>query len=132
MRLTHTALPVALLVLVAAVYYGPEHLAAATRSSHAAMAYVAAGAESAALWALLAGMLWRTPAAAPCVWGLVEAVQRPLCRLMLPMDAPPKLAPSQTMCDAATGLPVSWLGFALAGLVVAAFAGGAHVHRQSR
>lgn len=110
----------ALLLLVAMVHLGPEHLADAFGHSRAAWDYVAAGTETAALWALL-GVLWRSvPARAICAWGAVESALRPACRLALPMDRPPPpLMPGENLCDVATGHPIGWLSLAAACWVAA-------------
>lgn len=46
-------------------------------------------------------------------WGFLEALMRAASRPMFPMDRAPQTG-GQDMCDAATGLPVSWLSVAVA------------------
>ncbi len=97
----------ALLVLVVVAHLLPEHLADLLGHSAAAWHYVAYGVEAAALW-LTVGLMIRTLAVlAVSTYGAMEGLQRAACRLALPMDRAPSLAPGQTLCDAATGMPVS-------------------------
>lgn len=100
-------IPHAMLVLVLLVHLAPEHLAEMLGHSQAAWAYVAYGVESAVLWVLVA-LVFRSPSIlAIGAFGAMESAQRAACRLALPMDKPPALGPGQTVCDAATGLPIS-------------------------
>jgi hypothetical protein len=105
---------VPLLVLVTAIYFGPEWMAAGTGATRGALEYISAGTEAAALWLLLLLWCWGTSAAAVCAWAAMEALQRPLCRLMLPLDRAPVLADGQTLCEAAVGLHMTWLSLAAA------------------
>lgn len=100
----------ALLLLVAGVHFLPDWLLPAMLGgTRAAWFYVTTGAEAAALWALAFVLLRNFPARAVSAWGLFEALQRPVCRLAFPMDAPPKLPEGQNLCDAAFGVPMSLL-----------------------
>lgn len=105
---------VPLLVLVAALYFGPEWVASGTGATQGALEYISAGTEAAALWLLLLLWCWGTESAAVCAWAAMEALQRPMCRLMLPLDKPPRLADGQTLCEAAVGLHMTWLSMAAA------------------
>jgi len=105
---------VPLLVLVAALYFGPEWAAEGLGATRGALEFVSAGTEATALWLLLLLWCWRTEAAPVCAWAAMEAAQRPLCRLMLPIDRPPVLADGQTLCEAAVGMHMTWLSFAAA------------------
>lgn len=115
----------ALLALVALVYFLPERLPGMVGGTQAAWEYVAYGTEAAAVWAVLGVLLRRTPAVVVCTWATFEALQRPLCRLMLPMDRAPRLPPGQTLCEAAVGAPMAWVGFAAAAMVAAYISGRA-------
>jgi hypothetical protein len=103
-----------LMLLVAAIYLGPEWAAQGLGATRGALEYIGAGTEATALWLLLLLWCWRSAAAPVCTWGAFEAAQRPLCRLMLPLDKPPNLAPDQTLCEAAVGMHMTWLSFAAA------------------
>lgn len=50
--------------------------------------------------------------------GFFETIQRPICRLAFPLDKAPVLKEGQNLCDAATGLPLSLIGF-IAALFIA-------------
>jgi hypothetical protein len=101
-----------LLALSALVYLLPEHLPGLLGGTQGAWEVVAYGIEAAILWALAGLLLPR--AAWVCAWACCEALQRAACRLALPMDRAPKLADGQTMCEAATGLPMGWVSLAAA------------------
>jgi len=75
--------------------------------------YVFTGVELTALW-LLAGSVcellahhvpkfngWGLPMLSVCAYGAFEASQRPVCRLMFPMDAPPAIKHPDGLCAAA-------------------------------
>lgn len=111
---------VALLLLFGLANYGPELVAWATGESAKAWDYVLQGSQAAALWALLAGLMSHVLARAACALGAFEALQRPVCRLMFPMDRPPQTG-GLNLCEAAVGLPVAWVN-ALAALFVALLA----------
>lgn len=102
-----------LLVAGAAHEMLPERIAQWRSESEAAWDFVAAGAMLACLWAviglLLAGytsrhQIARQAAAAVCTWGVVEALLRPGCRLLLPMDRRPDIPSGGDVCTAA-GMP---------------------------
>jgi len=106
----------ALLVLVAAVYLAPEHLAKAGYSLPA-LEYSAHGVESACLWLILMLHYWRDPAAVVCAWGAAESMMRPLCRLALPLDRAPLLEHGQMLCEAAYGYQMGWVSVSVACVV---------------
>lgn len=96
----------------------PERVAQWRGESEAAWDFVSAGALLAFLWAvcgvLLVGYTRRHPlareaAVAVCAWGAVEAVLRPACRLLLPMDRRPAISSGGDTCTAA-GMPW-WYAF---------------------
>lgn len=111
---------VALLLLFALANYGPELVAWAAGESAKAWDYVLQGVQAAALWALIAGFMPHVLVRAACALGAWEAMQRPVCRLMFPMDRPPQTG-GLNLCEAAIGLPVAWVN-ALAALFVAVLA----------
>ena len=111
---------IALLVLFGLANYGPELVAWATGESAKAWDYVLQGTQAAALWTLLAGFIPHILARATCALGAFEAMQRPVCRLMFPMDRPPQTG-GLNLCEAAVGMPVAWIN-ALAALFVAVLA----------
>jgi hypothetical protein len=108
----------ALLVLVLAVHVMPEHLAELLGQSEGAWTYVAHGIEAAALWLTIGVMIRSMPVLAVSTYGAMEGLQRAACRLALPMDRAPSLAQGQTLCDAATGTPVSLMSLVAAVVVV--------------
>ncbi len=110
----------ALLALFALANYAPEALASLLGHSERAWDYVLQGAQSAVLWAWLGVHMPAVLARAACALGAWEAMQRPVFRLMFPMDRPPQVG-DMTLGEAAIGLPVVWLN-ALAALFVAALA----------
>ena len=111
-------MPHAALILVVVVHFAPEHLAELLGHSAAAWHYVAYGLEAAALWLALGIMVRTIPVMAVATYGAMEGLQRSACRLALPMDSAPALLPGQTLCDAATGLPVSFASLLAAFVVV--------------
>lgn len=119
----------ALLILAALVYLLPEHMPGLVGGTHGAWETVAYGIEAAIVWALL-GLL-KPRAAWVCAWACCEALQRAGCRLALPMDRPPRLADGQTVCEAATGLPLGWVSLLCAAGVGWAVARGAHGGRPN-
>ena len=122
-----------LALLVGAVYFAPTHIAGWAHLSTAAVEYVGYGIESAALWAVLGWRLRRSiPAQAVCAWGAFEAIQRPICRCMFDLSHKVPLLDGQTLCEAAFGIPVGWLGFAVAGAVIMRLAGGKNGGRDDR
>ena len=113
-----------LALLIGAVYFAPAHIAGWAHWSAAAVEYVGYGIESAVLWAVLAWHLRRSiPAQAVCAWGAFEAIQRPVCRAMFDLSHKVALPNGMTMCEAAFGLPIGWLGFVVAGAVIARLSG---------
>lgn len=111
---------VALLLLFGLANYGPELVAWVTGESAKAWEYVIQGVQTAALWTLVAGFIPHMLARATCALGAFEAMQRPVCRLMFPMDRPPQTG-GMNLCEAAVGMPVAWIN-ALAALFVAVLA----------
>lgn len=111
-------MPHAALVLVLAVHMLPEHMAELLGHSAAAWHYVAYGLEAAALWLAIGIMIRSVPIMAVATYGAMEGLQRAACRLALPMDSAPALLPGQTLCDAATGLPVSFASLLAAFVVI--------------
>ncbi len=99
-----------LLFVAGVAHLGPDVGARLFGGRVGAWESVSYGIEASLLWlALLAFNAKTLGARAVCSYGFFEAVQRPICRAMLPMDSPPGLKPGQYMCDVATGLPVSML-----------------------
>ena len=87
--------------------------------------------KSAFLWVTVEPMRWwpwrwrvpllvdlSVPGQAVCAWGAFEAVQRPICRCMFDLSHKVPLLAGQTLCEAAFGIPIGWLGFAVAGGVI--------------
>jgi len=98
-----------LLALAVLAVFAPDAFPALFDGSRAAWAYVASGVEACALWALVAVSSSALAVRCISVWGMFEAAQRPICRLAFPMGQPPNLRDGQNLCDAATGLPMSWV-----------------------
>lgn len=111
---------VALLLLFGLANYGPDFVAWATGDSPRAWDYVLQGTQAAALWALLGAHMPHVLARGACALGAWEAMQRPVFRLMFPMDRPPQIG-GLNLGEAAIGMPVAWIN-ALAALFVAALA----------
>lgn len=111
---------VLLLVLFALGNYGAQPLAAFTGASDRAWDYVLQGGQSAVLWAALASSMSHIVARGACALGAWEAMQRPVFRLMFPMDRPPQTG-GLTLGEAVLGVPVVWIN-ALAALFVALLA----------
>lgn len=109
-----------LILLIALGHLLPGVLAALFNHSQAAWESVGYGIESGGLWAYVSGKRdlalpgQQTTFSLLCLWGYFESLQRPICRLAFPMDRPPKLLPNQNLCDAATGLPLTYLSLLLA------------------
>ena len=108
----------ALLALAVAAAFLPELMAWLGFGTPGAWFFVVSGAESWALWVLVAGFVsakqilphCKTLAQCVCAWAAFEAAQRPVCRLAFPMDrAPPPMPAGKNLCDIATGLPMSWV-----------------------
>ena len=106
-----------LLVVAAVAHLLPETLQILFGGSIKAWEYVCFGIEAVCLWlivSVLAPKVFRLATLAVCCYGVFESIQRPVCRLMLPMDKAPVLNPSQHLCDAA-GIPLTVLSpFAIA------------------
>lgn len=100
---------VVFLCLAVAAYFSPEVAASVFGGTHAAWTYVMAGAESAALWAALGTSTSSLLVRLVATWGVFEASQRPICRLAFPMDRAPNLPEGVNLCDAALGVPMSWV-----------------------
>jgi len=111
----------ALLLLAGVAHLAPMHIAALLAQSQAAWEYVGYAVESAVLWLLLAAFTRTMAIQAVAAWGAMEAAQRAGCRLALPMDRAPSLQAGQNLCDAATGLPMTYVS-AAAALFVACIA----------
>ena len=107
----------ALLALFALANYGPDPIAALTETSARAWDYVLQGGQAAALWAVLASFMPHIVARGACALGAWEAMQRPVFRLMFPMDRSPQTG-SATLGEAVIGVPIVWIN-ALAALFVA-------------
>ena len=99
-------LPASLLV-VALMYYAPEVIVSLAGGSLAAWFLVVSHVQTAALWWIVGQMAERGPfllaTQAVCTYGIFEAAQTPICRLVFPMDRPPPKHP-EGVCGAA-GLP---------------------------
>ena len=117
-----------LLLLVALASLGPELVARLSGGTVAAWDYVLNGVQSAALWVLIAGLSSHWLARASAALGTFEAMQRPMCRALFPMDRPPRTG-GIPLWEAAFGAPVSWLGL-IAALFVALLAQEAHRAEQ--
>ena len=115
-----------LLLLVAALaHLTPAALSAYLGGTEAAWQYACYGVEATALWLCVAHSLrggFRLPGAAVCAYGVFESVQRPACRLLLPMDRAPNLPDGVNLCDAAgvSMTVLSPIAIALVATVVAA------------
>ena len=111
-------MPAWLLIIAALSAFAPQAMSAAFGGTEAAWFYVCSGVESAVLWLFVGWTTAFLTARLIAAWGYFEAVQRPVCRLAFPMDHPVSLAQGQGLCDAAFGLPMTWLS-AIAALFVA-------------
>lgn len=117
-----------MLLLVAAVaHIAPEALPGSVR----AWEYVGTGVEATALWLAVAALLPgrglpRLGGLAVCAYGVFESIQRPVCRLAFPMDAPPPHG--GFLCDMA-GVPTSALSM-LAVCMVAAVVSHASTYKD--
>jgi len=110
--------PGLLLLLAALAHISPEPLADHFGGSLKAWVYVSTGTETTFLWLTVASLSSKLPVLAVCLYGVYESIQRPLCRLMLPMDKAPQLDPGQFLCDAA-GIGTAQISFAALLLVAA-------------
>jgi hypothetical protein len=110
-----------LIALLAAAHLMPEHLARLLGHSQAAWEYVLFAAEATILWLAVGATARLVSLQAAAAWGAMEGAQRAGCRLVLPMDRPPPKVPGVSLCDAATGLPMSSASL-LAALFVACIA----------
>lgn len=104
----------AMLAAAVAATFLPEALAACLGGTVAAWFYAMSGVEAAALWAAACAWVCATQRGhelitgrAVCAWAVFESMQRPICRLVFPMDRPPKIPEGKNLCDVATGLPMS-------------------------
>lgn len=113
--------PAVLLLIAALAHIAPEAIASHYGGSIRAWEYVATGTEAAALWLAVAALSRHWPVWAVCAYGVFESIQRPICRLMLPMDKAPELKPGQFVCDVA-GINTTQLSFAAILMVAAAVA----------
>ena len=113
-----------LALLIGAVYFAPYHIAGWAHWSPAAVEYLAYGLEATALWVIAGALLSRYPEAqVACAWGVFEAVQRPIARMMFDLSHKVELPPGVTIGEAAFGRWIGWLGFAVAGAAIAFIAG---------
>jgi hypothetical protein len=108
-----------LALLVGLLYYGPEHLAAATGWRQPGVDYIAAGVEAFLLWTAAAWLLSGRYAAAPCVWAASEAAMRTGCRAALPLDVPLSIPIGQNMCEVAIGFKMNWVSYLTASVAIA-------------
>lgn len=101
---------IALLLVLGIVHLGPDLFAGWFGGMVGAWETVCYGIEAAILWAfiVLRPQLQRRDMAI-CAYAVFEAMQRPLCRPLLPMDKAAGLKPGEYLCDVATGLPFSYL-----------------------
>jgi len=95
----------ALLLVAALSNFAPALMAGVTGGSVKAWEYVFTGIESAALWWLAACLLertqrWSMAGLCVCLYGMFESIQRPICRLVFPMDSAPNIGES-SLCAAA-------------------------------
>ena len=98
----------ALLLVVGMSTLAPDVCAYLFGGSIKAWDYVCVGTELSALWLLLAGGITPTNGERwVCLYGMFEALQRPVGRALFDMSAPPDLKPGDNLMDAATGWPVS-------------------------
>jgi len=116
------ALAAGLLVLVACIYWLPEHIAPVIGWSLPALRYVASSLEATFLWGTLSVITvrsaWATQAIPPMVWAMAESAMKAHCRLELPMDKAPALY-GQNLCVAVYGPQADWISTTLAMLAVA-------------
>jgi hypothetical protein len=103
----------ALLAVLVLAAYGPEPLAAIVGGTVAAWDYVLSGAQALTLWLAVCILARHWVLRVVCILGAWEAVQRPVCRALFPMDRPPQTG-DVPLCEAAFGAPVAWLGVVLA------------------
>lgn len=82
----------AMLIIVAALYWLPSHVAEALGWHAPAVEYVVGRLEAAALWLVVAGLVawrpWSRPAAPVVLWAAAEAGIGAVARLALPMCCP--------------------------------------------
>lgn len=114
----------ALLALFALANYAPDAVSWALHQSATAWDYVLQGVQSAVLWAWLAAYMPHIIARGACALGVWEAMQRPVFRLMFPMDRPPATG-GVNLGEAVMGVPLVWIN-ALAALFVALLAQELH------
>lgn len=108
-------LPAILLIIAVVANYAPEILVALGLGSLGAWFVIAKGAQLTALWWIVGKLAeavvqhrpdhrpYLMPTQAVCTYGIFEAAQVPICRLVFPMDQPPPPHP-EGVCGAA-GLP---------------------------
>ena len=101
--------------------FAPEWTASLVGGTQSAWDYVFSGVQTASLWAAAGVMTSSLMVRCVATWGVFEASQRPICRLAFPMDRKPSLPEGVNLCDAAMGLPMSWVSVAAA-LFLAALA----------
>jgi hypothetical protein len=102
---------VPLLLIAAVAHIGPESFARLFGGRVGPWETVCYGIEATLLYLYAMARTGRPTRGelAAAMYGAFEAVQRPLCRPLLPMDAPAGLKHGQYLCDVATGFPVSML-----------------------
>lgn len=121
---------IAFLCLAVAAYFSPEVAASAFGGTRAAWTYVLSGVEAAALWAALGVTTSSLLVRCVATWGVFEASQRPICRLAFPMDRAPNLPEGVNLCDAALGVPMSWVSVGAALFLAALAQEGERVAEQ--
>lgn len=112
-------MPAWLIIIAALSAFAPGVLSAGLGGTETAWFYVCSGLESAFLWCFAGLTTSFMTARVIAAWGMFEAAERPVCRLIFPMDHPVELRPGQGLCDAAFGFPMSLAGaFAALGVAV--------------
>lgn len=111
----------AMLIIVAALYWLPTHVADALGWQLRAMEYVVGRIELAALWIVVALAMacrpWARPAAPVAVWAAAEAGIGAAARLALPMCCP-LTSDARPLAVQAWGPAAEWASAAMAGAAV--------------
>ncbi len=95
-----------LFALAVVAHIGPELIAQALGHSRAMWEYMLYGVEASALWLVIGAQAKSGFMQAAASYGYAETVQRPICRLMYPLDRPPAIPQDAFLCDAA-GIPTA-------------------------
>ena len=114
-------------VIVASIYFLPEHLSDLFSLWLPGIEYIASGFETCGLWifvSVVALFFNSSRLAVVCLWPAYESGLKVVCRLAFPMSKPVFLPHNTTMCSAAYGEWTSWIGICLAFLIVAFIAKG--------